>query len=82
MLNGYSRSSAAAQDVLFDIGIEKQPGYLTSAQLAEALSVSVHTVRKWRKLRIITPEKFRGSVRWLLEDVLQELRTGDRNAKS
>ena len=59
--------------VLFDNRIEKLPTYLTSLELAKVLGVSEHTVRAWRKFRIITPNVFGRSVRWLLEDVLREL---------
>jgi transposase-like protein len=58
---------------LFDRRILIQPRYITSADLARELSVSEHTVRSWRKFRIITPKKFGRSVRWSLEEVLQEL---------
>lgn len=47
--------------------------YLTSAELAELLGMSEHTIRAWRKFRIITPIQFGRSVRWLLRDVLEEL---------
>jgi predicted DNA-binding transcriptional regulator AlpA len=47
--------------------------YLTSAELAEFLGMSEHTIRAWRKFRIITPIQFGRSIRWLLKDVLDEL---------
>ena len=47
--------------------------YLTSAELAEFLGMSEHTIRAWRKFRVITPIQFGRSVRWLLKDVLEEL---------
>jgi predicted DNA-binding transcriptional regulator AlpA len=47
--------------------------YLSSAELAAFLGLSEHTIRAWRKFRIITPVKFGRAVRWLLEDVLEEL---------
>ena len=47
--------------------------YLTSSELAEFLGLSEHTIRAWRKFRIITPIQFGRSVRWLLRDVLEEL---------
>lgn len=47
--------------------------YLSSAELAAILGLSEHTIRAWRKFRIITPIKFGRSVRWLLKDVLEEL---------
>jgi len=49
------------------------PVYLTCLELAQVLKVSVHTIRSWRKLRIITPQKFGRSVRWLLNEVVEEL---------
>lgn len=58
---------------LFDRRILIQPRFLTSAELASSLNVSEHTIRSWRKFRIITPRKFGRSVRWALEDVIQEL---------
>jgi|GEM_PF-1558772 len=47
--------------------------YLTSSELAEVLGLSEHTIRAWRKFRIITPIQFGRAVRWLLKDVLDEL---------
>lgn len=47
--------------------------YLTSTELAKFLGMSEHTIRAWRKFRIITPIQFGRSVRWLLKDVLEEL---------
>ena len=60
-------------DQLFDNRIENNSRYLTSAELASILGLSDHTIRAWRKYRIITPKKFGRSVRWLLEEVLEEL---------
>ena len=59
--------------MLFDNRINMLPKYLTSSELAEVLGVSIHTIRSWRKFRIITPNVFGRSVRWLLENVLEEL---------
>lgn len=61
------------REMLFENGIERLPKYLTSSELAQVLGVSVHTIRAWRKYRIITPNIFGRSVRWLLNDVLEEL---------
>lgn len=47
--------------------------FLNSNELAITLGVSVHTVRKWRKLKIIPCKKFGRSVRFLLKDVLEAL---------
>ena len=63
--------SATQENKLFENQIEKR--FLTSAELAAALGLSVHTIRAWRKFRIITPIKFGRSVRWLLKNVLEEL---------
>jgi hypothetical protein len=63
--------------MLFDNRIERQPNYLTSFELSKVLNVSVHTVRAWRKLRIITPKKFGRSVRWPLDEVIEELSKKD-----
>ena len=71
-----------ARETLFENRIERQPNYLTSDELSKVLNVSVHTVRAWRKLRIITPKKFGRSVRWLLDDVIEELSKGKPNEKS
>lgn len=60
-----------AREMLFDNRIESR--YLTSAELADQLGLSIHTIRSWRKFRRITPIKFGRSVRWLLGDVLEEL---------
>ena len=61
---------------IFENRINKQlPRYLTSSELAEVLGVSVHTIRSWRKFRIIKPVTFGRSVRWLLDDVVKELST-------
>ncbi len=56
---------------LFDNRIDKR--YLNSAELAAHLGVSEHTIRAWRKYRIITPIKLGKSVRWLLNNVVEEL---------
>lgn len=71
-----------ARELLFENRIERQPNYLTSDELSKVLNVSVHTVRAWRKLRIITPKKFGRSVRWLLDEVIEELSKGKPNEKS
>lgn len=57
----------------FENRIANQPRYITTAELAKLLSLSEHTIRSWRKFRIITPKKFGRSVRWLFEEVLQGL---------
>ena len=57
--------------------------YLTSSELAAYLGLSEQTIRAWRKFRFITPAKFGRSVRWLLENVLEELtKRRHSNAKS
>jgi len=60
-----------SEHALFDNKIDGR--YLSSAELAAFLGLSQHTIRAWRKFRIITPIKFGRSVRWLLKDVLEEL---------
>ena len=68
-------SSAAVlplERALFDNEIDGR--YLSSAELAAFLGLSEHTIRAWRKFRRITPIKFGRSVRWLLKDVLEELK--------
>ena len=47
--------------------------FLSSDELAIKLGVSVHTVRKWRKLEIIPYRKFGRSVRFLLKEVREAL---------
>ncbi|MCB0362458.1 MAG: helix-turn-helix domain-containing protein [Bdellovibrionales bacterium] len=69
--NTHRLTAVSARRVLFDNQIEDR--YLTSAELAIFLGLSEHTIRAWRKFRIITPIKFGRSVRWLLSDVLEEL---------
>ena len=58
---------------IFENRIINLPQYLNSSELAQVLGVSVHTVRYWRKQRVITPKTFGRSVRWLPRDVLREL---------
>jgi len=69
----YPTTPVTAGAGLFENRIANQPRYITTAELAKLLSLSEHTIRAWRKFRIITPKKFGRSVRWLFEDVLQEL---------
>ena len=66
-----SSTSAMVEQKLFDNQIESK--YLSSAELAKFLGLSEHTIRAWRKYRMITPVKFGRSVRWLLKSVLEEL---------
>lgn len=71
-MNLISRSDTSGSErKLFENQIETR--YITSAELATFLGLSEHTIRAWRKFRIITPIKFGRSVRWLLSDVLEEL---------
>jgi excisionase family DNA binding protein len=63
--------------MIFDNRISHElPVFLTCSELAEVLKVSEHTIRAWRKLRKIKPQKFGRSIRWLLEEVLEELSKG------
>lgn len=73
MLTAFASGNVIRGDAFFDNRITNQPRYLTTAELAAILKLSEHTIRAWRKLRQITPKKFGRSVRWLLEEVLQEL---------
>jgi hypothetical protein len=69
-----SPTEVIQRNQLFDNRISHElPIYLTCLELAQVLKVSVHTIRSWRKLRIITPKKFGRSVRWLLNEVVEEL---------
>ncbi|NRA66575.1 MAG: helix-turn-helix domain-containing protein [Pseudobacteriovorax sp.] len=70
-LIGLNKAKTKVQPQLFDNEICKT--YLTSEELAALLKLSPHTIRAWRKKRMITPVKFGRSVRWLLDDVLKEL---------
>lgn len=70
-----------AREMLFEN--RKASRFLTTTELADHLGLSVHTIRAWRKFRIITPIKFGRAVRWLLPDVLEELdKRRSSNAKS
>jgi len=71
MPNVNSSTNAKVEQKLFDNQIEAK--YLSSAELATFLGLSEHTIRAWRKYRMITPVKFGRSVRWLLKSVLEEL---------
>ena len=73
MLSPNCAGVSAQANGLFDNRISNQPRYITSAELAAILGLTIHTIRAWRKFRVITPKKFGRSVRWLLEEVLQEL---------
>ena len=74
MVNNVLSAELLRDEMLFDNRIShKLPIYLTCLELAQVLKVSVHTIRSWRKFRIITPKKFGRSVRWLLNEVVEEL---------
>lgn len=62
---------------LFDNQIPN--GFINSAQLAQLLGISIHTVRKWTKFRTIPYRKFGRAVRFHLGDVLGAL--SKRNGK-
>ncbi|MBP9708662.1 MAG: helix-turn-helix domain-containing protein [Oligoflexales bacterium] len=70
-----NNAGVAVEAILGSSLFENQIGakYLTSSELASFLGLSEHTIRAWRKFRVITPIKFGRSVRWLLKDVLEEL---------
>lgn len=60
--------------MLFDKRIlQDQPRYVCSAELAQILSVSVHTIRKWRSEGRIVPKRFGRSVRYVVDDVVKAL---------
>ena len=69
----YAIAAGTPAAQLFENRIANQPRFITTAELAKFLGLSEHTIRAWRKFRYITPKKFGRSVRWLLEEVLQEL---------
>ena len=57
--------------VLFDNRISEK--FVTSSQLAEHLNVSIHTVRKWRKYKMIPYHKIGRSLRFRISEVLSAL---------
>jgi DNA invertase Pin-like site-specific DNA recombinase len=57
---------------LFDNHIQEN-SYVTAEGLAKALSLSIHTIRKWRKQQKITGHKFGRSVRYCVDEVLAEI---------
>ena len=67
--------------LFFDKCIEKKPTakkrtagkYVTDWVLAESLSLSVWTIRKWRQQRRIPSYKFGRSVRYVTEEVVQAI---------
>ena len=71
MPNESRSTDSKVERMLFDNQIETK--YLSSAELAKHLGLSEHTIRAWRKYRMITPVKLGRSVRWLLKSVLEEL---------
>ena len=73
MTTTYATVAGSLSTEFFENRIANQPRYITTAELAKLLSLSEHTIRSWRKFRVITPKKFGRSVRWLFEEVLQEL---------
>ena len=71
MVTANRSTESKVGQALFDNQIDTK--YLSSAELASHLGLSEHTIRAWRKYRIITPVKLGRSVRWLLKSVLEEL---------
>ncbi len=51
--------------------------FLNAEQLAEKLSVSIHTIRKWRKYQLIPYKKFGRSIRFSYDEVLSALEARD-----
>lgn len=67
---------------LFDNRIENQAKFVTDFVLAETLSVSVWTIRKWHKQHLIPSHKFGRSVRYVVGEVVAALsQKGQNNAK-
>jgi hypothetical protein len=66
---------AASSARLFDNQKAKPKAalYVDSHELAEILSVSVHTIRKWRAQGRIVPKKFGRSVRYAVDEVVAAL---------
>ena len=58
-----------------------QTRFVTSAELAAYLSVSIHTVRKWRSLQKIIPRKFGRSVRWDITEVVATLAKKEKQGR-
>lgn len=63
----------ARENLLFENLKAKKSKYVTSRQLAEALSISIHTVHKWRCQKKIEPRKFGRSVRYVVDEVVAAL---------
>lgn len=70
-MSDLSSTAMRSEQWFFDNKIDGR--YMSSAELAAFLGLSEHTIRAWRKFRVITPIKLGRSVRWLLKDVLEEL---------
>ena len=58
---------------LFDNTNRDSPLYVTDVQLASILSISVHTIRKWRSQGKIKPNLFGRSVRYTVDEVVAVL---------
>lgn len=70
---------SAGELLLFDNRRRKEPRLVTSNQLAQELSVSVHTVHKWRAQGKIHPKKLGRAVRYVVDEVVEALtRKGKR----
>jgi excisionase family DNA binding protein len=62
--------------VIFDNRISEK--FVTASKLAEHLSVSIHTIRKWRKYKMIPYHKVGRSLRFRVSEVLTALE-GDQS---
>ena len=66
-------------EVIFDNRISEK--FLTAGELAEALSVSVHTIRKWRMQGKIPYYKLGRSLRFRISEVLMKFKGERSNEK-
>ncbi|MFK7824168.1 MAG: helix-turn-helix domain-containing protein [Oligoflexales bacterium] len=62
--------------VIFDNRISEK--FVTAAELAKTLRVSIHTIRKWRKQEKIPYYKLGHSLRFRVSEVLTQLQ-GERS---
>ncbi len=74
-----NRISVKTRSEFFDNQISEK--FLTASELAEALNVSVHTIRKWRKQEKIPYRKLGRSLRFRVSEVLMKLKEKKSNEK-
>lgn len=67
------KAGMSGNTLLFDNFKKEKPKLVTDKELARQLSLSVHTIRKWRAQGRIVPKMLGRSVRYSVEQVLTEL---------